>query len=512
MPIETQTEEQVRQRAIAMLMLAESEGERFPTKHLLGLDDVTPVPFHIGQTYVWDSLSRFTVMSAGTQSGKTSFGPWWLNREVYGCDLENPESPDYYQGQGAGDYFAVTATYDLFKLKMLPALQRVFVDILQVGRYWSGDRIIELKNPETGKFHAKRATDPMWGRIILRSADSEGGLESGTGKAAWLDEAGQPRFGIGAWRAIRRRLSLLMGKVLITSTLYDLGWIKELFLDLVQDGIEPLDDIVHEAIDMPNGGQCGVYTTPDSTDYAASIRVVQFDSIINPVFDPAEFAAARATMPDDEFDMFYRGRAAKLRGQIFDCFSQKEHVIEQLEIPKHWIIGIGFDPIGEITAALYVAWDPVNYILHAFDEYHEPFGVSTEEHVRGVLVQMYPYRDQVIGIWGGGPSERQSRVDWNASGLPVSAPPLSDVWVGIRRAYSLIKGSALVVHDNCRHLIAELNSYRRERDKTGAVIPNKIHKKNDYHMLDCLRYVIIGLSTPKEMVQVIPNTMLIGGY
>ena len=511
MPAEQQTEEQIRQRTMAMLLLEEPDVD-FPKKHLLGLDDVTPVPFHIGQEYVWDSSARFTIMSAGTQSGKTSFGPWWLAREIYGCDLEDEESPDHYIGQGAGDYFAVTATYDLFKLKMLPALQRVFVDILQMGRYWSGDRIIELKNPETGLFHAKRATDPMWGRIILRSADSEGGLESGTGKAAWLDEAGQPRFGIGAWRAIRRRLSLLMGRVLITSTLYDLGWIKELFLDLVQDGIEPLSDIEHTLIDMPNGGQCGVYTTPNSVDYAASIRVVQFDSIINPVFDPAEFIAARATMPDDEFDMFYRGRAAKLRGQIFDCFSIKKHVTEPIAIPKHWPVALGFDPIGQITAALYVAWDPVEYVLHAFDEYYEPFGASTAEHVRGVLVQMYPYKNQVIGIWGGGPSERQSRVDWNASGLPVAAPPLSDVWVGIRRSYSLLKGMALIVHDNCQYLIAELNSYRRERDKSGDVIPDQIHNKNDYHMIDCLRYVVVGLSSPKERVQIIPNRMLIGGY
>jgi hypothetical protein len=44
----------------------------------------------------------------------------------------------------------------------------------------------------TRKFHAKRADEPMWGRVILRSAQSEGGLESATVKAAWLDECLAP--------------------------------------------------------------------------------------------------------------------------------------------------------------------------------------------------------------------------------------------------------------------------------------------------------------------------------
>ena len=65
--------------------------------------------------------------------------------------------------------------------------------------------MLELKDPGTGLFHATRVSDPMWGRIILRSADSTGGLEAGTGKGAWLDEAGQDNFGVDAWKAILRR-------------------------------------------------------------------------------------------------------------------------------------------------------------------------------------------------------------------------------------------------------------------------------------------------------------------
>ena len=68
--------------------------------------------------------------------------------------------------------------------------------ILGIGKWWAGNKIIELRDPNdlNSEFTARHADDPMWGRVILRSAQSEGGLESATAQAAWLDECGQPKF------------------------------------------------------------------------------------------------------------------------------------------------------------------------------------------------------------------------------------------------------------------------------------------------------------------------------
>ena len=63
---------------------------------------------HPGQSRAWKSDRRFVFIIAGAQSGKTSFGSVWLYREI--------------QCQGAGDYLAVTSSYDLFKLKLLPEM------------------------------------------------------------------------------------------------------------------------------------------------------------------------------------------------------------------------------------------------------------------------------------------------------------------------------------------------------------------------------------------------------
>lgn len=103
----------------------------------------------------------------------------------------------------------------------LAALQEVFCHLLGAGRYWAGDKVIELReglSPD-GQFWARRSDDPMWGRIILRSAKAAGGLEAATAKAAWLDEVGQDDFTLESWEAVLRRLSLAEGRVLGTTTL-----------------------------------------------------------------------------------------------------------------------------------------------------------------------------------------------------------------------------------------------------------------------------------------------------
>jgi len=77
----------------------------WPSRHVVGLDGSTPAPFHLGQAWTMDSARRITAMLAGSQGGKTGLGPWWLWQEI--------------QRKRGGRLFAVTASYDLFKLKML---------------------------------------------------------------------------------------------------------------------------------------------------------------------------------------------------------------------------------------------------------------------------------------------------------------------------------------------------------------------------------------------------------
>lgn len=401
--------------------------------------------FHDAQLQIWDSVRRFLFFIAGTQSGKTSFGPWWLWREIQRC--------------GAGDYLAVSATYDLFKLKMLPELRQVFERTLGIGRYWSGDKIIELRDPETGEFWAKRADDPMWGRIILRSASAEGGLESASAKAAWLDECGQDDFTLEAWDAVRRRLSLSRGRVLGTTTPYNLGWLKVEVLDRWLDG-------------------------------DARFAVVQAESRINPAFSDEEYAEAAATMPAWKFDMFYRGILARPPGLIYGDYIDEfrehgGHLVHDFTIPPEWPRYTGLDFGAVNTATLWFAHDPIANVCYAYHESLEG-GKTTAEHCAEFLRQTTGVNFQMV--FGGAPSEQQQRWDWAAHGVAVQKPHVAEVEIGIDRVIELIKTRRLFVFESLRQTRAMLGSYSRAVSTAGEVSED-IKNKNKYHLLDAARYV-----------------------
>lgn len=390
----------------------------------------------------WNSEKRFVTVLAGTQSGKTSWGPIWLKREI--------------DRRGRGDYLAVTASYDLFKLKMLPALRETFEQVYGIGRYWSGDRIIELRDPITKRFLARKADDPMWARIILRSAESGAGLESSTAKAAWIDEAGQNSFKIDTWEAILRRLALERGRALLTTTIYNLGWLKRRLYDPWEKAKRN-----HPEID-----------------------VIQFDSTENPAFPLAEYEKARREMPRWKFDMFYRGRFTRPAGLIYDTFDATRHTCPRFAIPDHWERYLGIDFGGANTAAVFYAEEPGANRWYAYREYHAG-GRTAAQHAAALLAG----EPRLPTACGGAKSEGQWRGEFAAAGLPIREPAVSDVEVGINRVYGFHARCELVVFDDLTEYLDEKATYSRELDSTGEPT-EEIEDKNDYHLMDAERYIL----------------------
>lgn len=390
---------------------------------------------HPGQAEALQSDARFTWIIAGTQSGKTSFEPFWLEREI--------------RQRGEGDYLAVTATYDLFKLKFLPDMRRIFCGLF-ASQGWQesiSERVIW-----------RQRKPGMFDRIIMRSAESEGGLESATAKAAVLDEFGQDRFGLGAWEAVQRRLALHSGRVLGGTTPYNLGWAKT------------------EVYDRWRGGDM---------DY----RVIQFASTMNPAFPAAEMERAKRVMPDWKFQMFYLGNFTRPAGMIYGDL-RDEHVIEPFPIPPEWPRYIGIDPGPVHTAVVWLAKDPVSKVVYLYDEYLEG-GLVTAEHAARVKAQTGTVN---IMAWAlGQKSEIQYRLDWHAAGIPVRAPDIVDVEAGIDRVIELIKTGCFRVFKTCRGARDQFGTYAREIDETGKPT-DKIKDKEKYHFMDALRYAVIQIN------------------
>lgn len=402
---------------------------------------------HPGQRQVFESEKRFTLMLAGTQSGKTVTGPWWLLDKI--------------KKRGPGDYIVATPTYPLMQKKVLPEFLGLFKRRLRYGEYKVSERIFEISDA------AKKA---IWGRsyndatqVFFGHAQDPDSLESATGKAAWLDEPGQKKFKLGSWEALQRRLSIYQGPVLLTTTPYTLGWLKSQLYD--------------KAKKDPDG----------------DIKLIQFNSLMNPHFPREEYERMKEALPSWKFNMMYRGVFERPAGMIYDCFTG-EHKVPRFTIPKSWKRFMGLDFGGVNTAAVYIAQNPQTGQLFVYDSYHKG-GRTAREHTRYMLKD-----ESAITAFGGAGSEDQWRDEFTAAGLPIHRPPVSEVEVGIDRVYELIKTNMLCVFSDLDALIDEIESYSRETNEAGE-ITEKIEDKSSYHLADALRYICSFLNNKTVRVR-----------
>lgn len=387
---------------------------------------------HPGQTQAWDSAARFTFVLAGSQGGKTSFVPWWLRREI--------------KDRGPGDYLAVTANYDLFKLKFLPEMKRIFCDMFH-WQYSASDRVIH-----TGE--GDKLT-----RIILRSAEAAAGLESSTAKAAVLDECGLDNFTLTAWDAVQRRLAINQGRVLGATTPYNLGWLKTEVYDRWRK---------------------------NDPDY----RVVNFASMLNPAYPHAEGERLKRLWPDWKFQMFVMGNFSRPAGLIYSDLTP-EQIIEPIALDPSWPRYVGIDPGPLHTAVVWMVQNPTTKVVYVCREYLEGER-TTPEHV--AAVKRLQAGENIYSYALGQKSEKQYRYDWQAAGISAKEPPIHEVDHGIDRVIALIKSKSFYVFNTCRGVIDQFGTYSRKMDANGQVL-TEIKDKDNFHYLDAIRYGVLLLQS-----------------
>uniref|UniRef100_A0A6M3J7W0 Putative terminase n=1 Tax=viral metagenome TaxID=1070528 RepID=A0A6M3J7W0_9ZZZZ len=406
--------------------------------------------FHLGQGKAWQSEARFPVILGGTQLGKTCFAPDWMEREI--------------RRKGPGDYLAITATFPLLNLKLLPEFRYVFESLYHTAVFKEvhGSRILvfnrEKKKPGDVVLFDDAAYEEAGvreTRIVFGSATNPESLESATAKAAVLDECGQKQFRRDSWEATLRRLSLAQGRALMLTTLYGYGWLKSEVYDEWVKGNPDFD-------------------------------IIQVDSIVNPAFPMAEWERAKATMPAWKFDLFYRGRFAKPAGLIYDSFDSSSAVIEPFDIPENWPVYVGHD-FGQVNmAALWIAQDPATGYLYVFQEYLAG-GLASFEHVNKWIEMSKGHR--IMKRVGGAHTEDGWRGDFTQAGWRIDEPTERGVAAGIQKIYGLFKTGKLFTFRTCPNFIDELNSYSYELDEKYQPIEGKIENKERYHLCDCVRGV-----------------------
>lgn len=392
--------------------------------------------WHEHQQKVWDSERRFLAMIAGTGGGKTSFGVPWMYLQAR-----------LYPGE---EFIACEPTDTMIERVMVPAF-RSLTDVVG-GQVWPGKRLVEIA---TGK-----GTPPSL--VWLISAEKPERAEGIHARAAWGDEAGQ--YSGLMFETLQRRVGRKQGRVLYTTTPYDLGPLKVEVFDRWADG---------------------------DPDYL----VVQFASTANPTYPVEEFERAKATMPDWRFRMFYLGLFDQPPGLIYGDYNdwsrdevrddRQGHLVRDFAIPPAWPRYVGLDFGAVNTATLWVAHDPATNACYAYRETWEG-GMTTAEHCAAFLASATGENFQMV--FGGAPGEQQQRWDWGANGVPVQRPHVGEVEIGIDRVIGLLKTRRLFVFESLRQTRAMLGSYSRVVDDSGQPT-DKIKDKEKYHLLDSARYV-----------------------
>lgn len=404
--------------------------------------------FHRGQIRAWDSRARFVVVLAGSQGGKTVFGPPWLYREI--------------QKRGPGDYLVVTPTFPLLELKALPEFRRLFEEQLALGRYIGSPSKKFLFSPSGCQrtFGSHDAHNPTV--VHFGYAAEPDSLESATVKAAWLDEAGQKKFRLGSWEAIQRRLAVHQGRVLLTTTPYDLGWLKQKLYD-----------------PWKAAGQ-----------QHAEIEVIRFDSTENPAFPRSEFERMRQELPRWKFDLFCRAIFTRPAGLIYDSFDEQRHKVPRFAIPTPWPRYMGIDFGGVNTAAVFYAEEPQTRRLYLYREYLA--GSRTAREHAEALLAGEPRLPMAVG---GSHSEGQWRAEFAAAGLPIREPAVKEIEVGIDRVYGAHRRDEILVFEDCSSYLDQKLTYSRQVDERGEPT-EKIEDQHSYHHLDAERYLIGWLKRP----------------
>jgi len=408
------------------------------------------------QMRAMQSTAKITALLCGAQFGKTILGPPWLNQKM--------------TKYGDGDYLAGTTNFPLLDKKMLPAYDELFNFRLGVARYKDkGNKMVWNDGKIT---------------IFFCTAEKPSSMESATAICAHFDEVGQDEWKEQSWNAARSRLAIASnpveegglgaGDTLITTTLYNFGWLKYKIYDRWLAG-DPAIDVIHA------------------------------DSIENPTFPVKLYYELKAQMSESDFDLRYRGRYTRPKGMVYDSFDSKTSVLgrELSPVQGNWPIYCGMDFGTEATAAVFYAVDPSTGFYYCIGEYFGT-GRTTAENV--AEMEKVCSRAQIIKCCGGKGDKDDDgwRGDFTKAGWPVSMPSIRSVQQGIERVYAFHKLGKLYYFIDETKILAEKSSYSYKLDEKGDPTGD-IQNKQHYHFMDAERYILgefnLSLANTSQMLR-----------
>lgn len=406
------------------------------------MEEIKQIRLHKYQDEILFAPERFKAAVAGIQSGKTLAGAVWSRMQFDAHETDE-------------DVGLICApTYKILEQGTLPKFFEINQDLKKYHK--KGSNSIEI---------------PGMGRIYIRSTENPNAIESMTCKWIWADEAGDMKY--DAWINMQGRVSIRQGKIMLTSTPYNMGWFFSDFYQNAKNGVP-------------------------------EYKVVQWKSIDNPYFPQEEYDRAKSTMDPRVFRRKYEGVFEKMEGLVYEDFNYGFHVVDEVpETFDHVIAGIdwGYDDPTAIT--FFGLKNDCWYLIREYKE-SKRTQLEIEEFAKGVKERWN------VARWYPDSAEPDRIESFRRAGLYCVDVNKEISW-GIQKVQELLRTDRLKVHKSCVKFIDEIEQYHYPAVKDGRE-SGDVPVHTNCHLLDAMRYALATfqpiIKRPRSPIQLIRPSMI----
>ena len=374
---------------------------------------------------------------AGTGGGKTMLCYWWIHSRL-----------EAYPGN---TWLFAEPTYGMLGKVILnssdPGRQSLYEYLRGVGLHprWISKQGLIL------------GTDR--GQIYLASADNPDSMQGAPVKGVLLDEAGL--MSVGAYDTGRQRCSMMNGQLLLSTTPYNLGWLKTEVFD----------------------------------KQGKDIHVENWRSVDRPGFPMESYERERVLLPGWRFAMLYDGRFEYPAGLIYQSFDERACIVPRFEIPSNWLVHTGHDFGGANPAALFTAQDTGTGEFYHFREYLPGQGKSTYDHVQEFKKITKGYN--IINRVGGSHQEDEIRQGYTSQGWHIQEPKHRLVEEQINKVIGMHRLNKIKVFSDLRNYLDEKRTFSRKLDEENKPT-EKIENEARFHLMSAERY-LMSYFTPETV-------------